>query len=87
MVPGSLSKVLSSLGGLGLSFGAEAAVSRLREAVGLSETGLLLEAGLEEDLDVSLFQSLLRWNIMILKHRNFRKHVNITLNCAMLSRV
>ena len=41
-----LSKVLSSLGGLGLSYGAEAAISRLRKAAGLSETGLLVKTGL-----------------------------------------
>ena len=39
---------MSSLGGLGLSYGAEAAVSRLREAAGLSETGLFLKTGLLE---------------------------------------
>ena len=49
----SLSKVLSSLGGLGLSNGAEAAVTRLCEAAGLSETGLLLKTGvLQEEADL-----------------------------------
>ena len=42
----SLSKVLSSLGGLGLSYGSEAAVSRLREAAVFPETGLSEETSL-----------------------------------------
>ena len=47
---------MSSLGGLGLSYGAEAAVSRLREAAGLGETGLFPKAGLE--VSISIVRSL-----------------------------